>query len=90
VFFEHIIPDFEVVEGVLFGDVVDHNCAVGIFHVVGDQAAEALLSGGVPELYSELMTVAGHIFDVEVDADGGLNGCLLTLSPSSNLSLMYF
>jgi hypothetical protein len=81
-FFEHFVPDFEVIEGGLLGDVVDHDGAVGVLHVVGDETAEAFLAGGVPELYAVLSAVAGDVLDVEVDSDGGLHGGKTTLRPS--------
>lgn len=45
---------------------------MGIFHVVGDEASEPLLTGSVPQLDAVVFGVAGDVFDVEIDADCGL------------------
>lgn len=90
VLLEHVVPGLEVGESGLLGDVVDHHCAVRVLHVVGDEAAEALLPRGVPQLDAVLLAVARYVFDVEVDAHGRLRDGKDTLSPSSKRSLMYF
>lgn len=82
VFLEHIVPDFEVLEGSFFGDIVDHDCAVGVLHVVWYQTPEAFLACSVPELDAVLMPISGHIFYMKIDADGRLNHQIPTLSPS--------
>lgn len=33
---EHCVPDFEVLKGDSAGDIIDHDCAMGVLHVVGD------------------------------------------------------
>jgi len=90
VFLEHEVPSFEVLERGLIGDIVDHDCAVDIFHVVWDEASEALLSGGIPQLDSELLAVAADVLNMEINSNSGLYVSRSTLSPSSNLSLIYF
>ena len=90
VLLEHVVPRFEVGEGGLLGDIVDHHCAVRVLHVVGDEAAEALLARSVPQLDAVLLAIARYIFDVEIDAHGRLHDGKDTLSPSSKRSLMYF
>lgn len=79
---EGIIPNFDIFQRYFFGDVVHHDCAMSILHVIGYQAAKPFLSGSVPELHSILMSVSGHVFNVKVNADGWLNLITDTLSPS--------
>lgn len=47
---EHFYPEIDVIQRWFFAYVVDHESAVGIFEVAGDQWAESLLTCGVPEL----------------------------------------
>ena len=47
---DFVQPLLDVVEGLLVGDVVDHNDAVGAAVVAGSDGAEALLSSRVPDL----------------------------------------
>mmetsp|Transcript_7344 Transcript_7344/g.17995 ORF Transcript_7344/g.17995 Transcript_7344/m.17995 type:complete len:252 (+) Transcript_7344:347-1102(+) len=59
-------------EGCAVGDVVDDDGDGGVADVGGDEGAEALLSGGVPELEADGAVFEVHGFGEEVDADGGL------------------
>ena len=80
-FFKHVIPDLEIVEGWSFAYIIDHNCAIGIFHVVRDETSKSFLTSCVPQLNSVLMTIASDIFNMKIDADSGLNRESDTLGP---------
>lgn len=87
---EHLVPNLQVLKWAFLGDVIDHHCAIGIFHVVWNETAESFLSRGVPQLYAELSSVSSDVFDVEIDADSRLHRVALTFKPSSKRSFMYF
>lgn len=87
---EHGVPYFKIFQRTFLGNIVYHDSAVCVFHIVGDEASEALLTGRIPELNTVVFAVASDVFDVEVDADGGLRVGMGTFNPSSNLSLIYF
>lgn len=90
VLFEHIVPRLEVGQARLLRHVVDHDCAVGVLHVIGDEAAKPLLPRSVPQLDAILLAIPRDVLDMEVDADRGLNDPITTLRPSSKRSLIYF
>lgn len=90
VLLEHVVPRLEVAESGFLRNIVDHNCTVGVFHVVRDEAAEALLPCGVPQLDAVLLAVPRYVLDVEIDAHSRLHDGKDTLSPSSKRSLIYF
>jgi hypothetical protein len=64
-------PLLDVVKGFVVGDVVDDDDAVGAAVVRGGDGAEALLSGGVPNLELDCLAVELDGTNLEVDADGG-------------------
>lgn len=82
-FGEEFVPALEVVEGGVFGEIVDEDGAVGVLEVGGDETAVAFLSGSVPHLQAVGVGVAGEIADVEVDSHRGLRGGGSTVWASS-------
>ncbi len=72
VILKHVVPDFEIGQGFGFWGIIDQNGAMGVFHVIGDEASEAFLAGGIPQLNTVVFAIAGDVFDVEVDTDCGL------------------
>ena len=59
-------------EGFQVGYVVDNDGDGAIANIGGDEGAEALLAGGVPELEANSAIFEIHCFGEEIDADGGL------------------
>lgn len=90
VLLEHLIPDSQIFKRGKLGNIIDHDCAISVLHVVGNETTEALLAGSVPELDAKLSSVASHVLDVEIDAHSRLYEEALTFRPYSNRSLMYF
>ena len=80
---EHFVPHLNVQQRVGACHIVDEDCAVGVFEIGGDEAAVALLSGGVPHLHSVVVAAAHHILNVEIDAHCWLGGEGATLWVSS-------
>ena len=76
---EHFMPHLDVKEGVCTRDIVHKDCAVGVFKIGRDQAPITLLSSSVPHLHTVCLATSNHILDVEIDADGRLNGAGVTL-----------
>ena len=64
-------PLLHVVEGLVVGDVVDDDDAVGSAVVGRGNGAEALLPRGVPNLELDGLAVELDGADLEVDPDGG-------------------
>ena len=79
--FKHVVPDFEIVKGWFFANIVYHNCAIGIFHIVRDETSKPFLTSSVPKLNSILVTIASNIFNMKIDAYRRLNRDLDTLGP---------
>ncbi len=57
VLLEHIIPGLEVGKCGLLRNIIDHHCAVRIFHVVGDKTAKSLLPSRIPKLNAVLFAI---------------------------------
>jgi hypothetical protein len=68
VFFEQFVPQGDVLQGVLLGDIADKHCELCIFEVGGDETAIAFLPCGVPHLQAVVVPVFCDVFDVEVDS----------------------
>ena len=51
---------------------MDNDGDGAVANVGGDEGAEALLAGGVPELKANCAVFEIHCFGEEIDADGGL------------------
>mmetsp|Transcript_45222 Transcript_45222/g.114492 ORF Transcript_45222/g.114492 Transcript_45222/m.114492 type:complete len:307 (-) Transcript_45222:164-1084(-) len=67
-------PARGVEEGGAVADVVHDHRHAAVADVAGDEAAEALLPGGVPQLQPHGAVLQVHRLRQEVDADGGLVG----------------
>ena len=59
-------------EGFKVRDVVDDDGDGAVANVGGDERAEALLAGGVPQLKANGTIFEIHGFGEEINADGGL------------------
>ena len=73
VLFKHHIPYFEIFEWSFVCDIIDHNCTIGIFHVVGYQTSKSLLSCSVPKLYPIVLSISCYIFNMKIDSNCGLH-----------------
>lgn len=88
-FFEELVPEGDVLKGILFGDIADKHCELCIFEVGGDETAVSFLSCGVPHLQSVVVPVFCDVFDVEVDSYRCLCGQADTLWVYSYLLVVY-
>jgi effector-binding domain-containing protein len=53
VFLDKIKPVGDIVVGFIIGEVEDNDSDLAVADVTGDKTAEALLTGGVPELQAD-------------------------------------
>ena len=77
-----MVPDFKILEGSFVRDIIDHYCAISIFHIIWDKTSESLLPSSVPELYSIVPSMASNVFYMKVDSYCRLRVEKSTLSPS--------
>ena len=64
-------PVSDGLEGPAVGDVIHQEDALRAAEVGRGDGAESLLSGCVPDLELDALTIHFHIFDLEINADGG-------------------
>lgn len=72
-------PFERILQGLGAADIVDEHAEVGVLEVAGDEALEALLPSGVPDLQAVGLVAMDEVLDQEVDADGGLGDGAITL-----------